>query len=76
MDRAQAAINLLADDFFRGEIQALKDGCLVDFQNSRGDDYDVREDAYRRLKALNEIVSHFESIAAEKQMDKKRWKIL
>ena len=76
MDRAQAALNLLADDFIMGEFQSIKDNCLETFSNSRADDYDVREDAYRRLKAVNEIISHFESIAAEKQMEKKRWKIL
>lgn len=76
MDRAQAALNLLADDFIMGEFQSIKDNCLEVFSNSRVDDYDVREDAYRRLKAVNEIISHFESIAAGKQMEKKRWKIL
>lgn len=76
MDRAQAAINLLQDDFFKGEIEALKQRCLDEFEYSRGDDYESREDAYRRLKALNEIISHFQSIAAEKQMVEKRWKIL
>ena len=76
MDKAQAAINLLMDDFFKGEIEAIRDSCRQAFEYSRADDYEVREDAYRRLKALNEIISHFESIAAEKQMEKKRWKIL
>lgn len=76
MDKAQAAINLLRDDFFMGEVESMKESCRQVFENSRADDYEVREDAYRRLKALNEMVSHFESIAAEKQMEKKRWKIL
>jgi hypothetical protein len=72
MDKAQAAKNLLIDDFFMGEIQALKDGCLQTFQNSRPDDYEEREAAYRRLNAINEIVAHFESIAAEKAIEQKR----
>jgi hypothetical protein len=76
MDKAQLAINLLRDDFFCGEIEALKASCLQTFENSRPDDYESREDCYRRLKAINEMVSHFESIAAEKQMIAKRWKIL
>ena len=76
MDKAQAGINLLRDDFFMGEIQAMKDNCLQSFENSRSDDYEVRENSYLRLKAINEIISHFQSIAAEKQMEQKRWKIL
>lgn len=76
MDKPQAAINLLRDDFFIAEIEAMKASCHQVFENSRADDYEVREDAYRRLKAINEMVSHFEAIAAEKQMVAKRWKIL
>lgn len=76
MDKAQAAKNLLMDDFFMGEIQAMKIGCLQTFENSRPDDYEEREAAYKRLNAINEIVSHFEGIAAEKSMQSKRWKIL
>lgn len=72
MDKAQAAKNLLIDDFFMGEIQALKDGCLQTFQNSRPDDYEEREAAYRRLNAINEIVAHFESIASQKVIEQKR----
>lgn len=72
MDKAQAARNLLIDDFFMGEIQHLKDSCLQDFQNSRPDDYEARERAYQRLNAINEIVAHFESIGAQKQIEQKR----
>jgi hypothetical protein len=76
MDKAQAALNLLADDFFRDEINSLKEGCLQQFQNSRPDDYEVREAAYRKLQAIDEVVAHFESISAQKMIDSKRWKIL
>lgn len=76
MDKAQAAHNLLMDDFFRDEVTALKQSCLQQFENSRPDDYDVREDAYRKLKAINEMIAHFESISAQKTIDSKRWKIL
>ncbi len=76
MDRAQAALNLLVDDFFIGEMNAIKQSCMEQFTNSRDDDYDVREDAYRRLKAVDSILSHFQAIAAGKQIEQKRWKIL
>ena len=76
MDKAQAALNLLADDFFIGEINAIKQSCLEQFTNSRDDDYEVREDAYRRLKAVDSILSHFQAIADGKRMEQKRWKIL
>lgn len=76
MDKAQAAKNLLMDEFFMGEVQSIKDGCLREFQNSRADDIEARESAYMRLQAINQIVSHFEAIAADKAITQKRWKIL
>jgi hypothetical protein len=76
MDKAQLALNLLRDDFFIGEIEQMKANCHQVFENSKPDDYESREDAYRRLKSINELISHFEAIAAEKQMVAKRWKIL
>lgn len=76
MDKPQLATNLLMDDFFMGEIEAIKKSCIEQFSNSRDDDYDVREDAYRRLKAVDSILSHFQAIAAGKQIEQKRWKIL
>lgn len=76
MDKAQAAINLLRDDFFMGEINAIKQGCLDQFANSNPEDYDTREEAHRKLVAVNSILSHFQAIAAGKQIEQKRWKIL
>jgi hypothetical protein len=76
MDKAQSAIHLLMDDFFMGEIDAMKESCRQRFENSRADDYEEREEAYRQLNAINAMVNHFRSIAAQKQMDSKKWKIL
>lgn len=76
MDRAQRAQLLITDDFFLEEIDKLKAGCTQQFENSRPEDYDIRESAYQRLKVINEIYSHFESIADGKQIEQKRWKIL
>ena len=76
MDKAQAALNLLRDDFFMGEINAIKQGCLDQFANSNPEDYDTREEAHRKLVAVNSILSHFQAIAAGKQIEQKRWKIL
>ena len=76
MDKAQAALNLLMDDFFMGEMNAIKQGCLDQFANSKAEDYDTREEAHRKLVAVNDILSHFQAIADGKRMEQKRWKIL
>ena len=76
MDKASRASNLLMDDFFQEEVESMRKLCLDKIVNSRADDYEEREQAYRQIKAIDEFVSHFESIAAQKAIDAKRWKIL
>jgi hypothetical protein len=63
------------DDFFIGEISAMKESYRQTIENSRPDDYDIRESAYRSLRTVNEIVSHFESLAAQKEIDQRRLRI-
>jgi len=47
MDKAQLSINLLRDEFFMGEMKAIKDNCLQQIVNSNESDVNVREDYYR-----------------------------
>ena len=76
MDKALAAQHLLMDGLFIDEMNDMKAQCLQTIENSRPDQYDEREDAYRTLRVINQIISRFESIAAQKRIDEKRWKIL
>jgi hypothetical protein len=76
MDKASRAENLLRDDFFQEEVEIMRKLCLEKIVNSRQDDYEEREQAYRQIKAIDEFVAHFHSLAAQKAIDAKRWKIL
>lgn len=76
MDKSSRAENLLRDDFFQEEVEIMRKLCLDKIVNSRVDDYEEREQAYRQIKAIDEFVSHFESLASQKAIDAKRWKIL
>ena len=76
MDKTQLAKNLLRDDFFMGEIEALKNSELQAIVNSSPDQIDLREVAYARINALQLVIAHFESISATSEIAKKRWKIL
>lgn len=76
MDKANRAAHLLMDDFFQEEVETMRKLCLERIVNSRADDYEEREQAYRQIKAIDEFVSHFESLASQKAIDAKRWKIL
>lgn len=72
-DRAE---NLLRDESFVNELNHLEKSQLDIILTSNEYDIDKRENAYRMIKALQLVRSHFESIAMSKQIDRKRWKIL
>lgn len=75
MNKAERAKHLLMDDFFRDEIASLKVMCVEQITNSRHDEIDVREAAYQMHRAIDTVLNHFQSIADQKLIDEKRWKI-
>jgi hypothetical protein len=76
MDKPQLAINLLRDDFFKGEIEHLKQLELNKIENSEPEDVATREFAYSRLNAIKYVLGHFESLSKSKEIEAKKWKIL
>jgi hypothetical protein len=76
MNKTERANTLLTDDFFMGEISSIKRVCIDQITNSNPEDYDQREEAYRLYKAVDAVLNHFKSIAAQTQINEKRWKIL
>ncbi len=76
MDKPQLAKNLLNDDFFKNEIEFLKNIELQKIVNSQPHEVDEREVAYSKINALQSVLGHFESMAATKHIEQKRWKIL
>ena len=76
MDKAQRAKNLISDEFFMGELEALKNAELAVIVNSQPHNIDEREVAYLKINALQSVLGHFESMAATKRIEQKKWKIL
>jgi hypothetical protein len=76
LTQAQWAENLLKDDFFKKVIDDLKNQHISAILSTNADGIDEREDAYRTIKTIDLIVGHLQSIAAEKQIREKKWKIL
>ena len=76
MEKFELAKNLLSNDFFIEEMEALKQSELLNIVNSAPEDIEARELAYLKIHALQSIKGHFESIAATGLIVKKRWKIL
>lgn len=76
MDKTAKSKNLLLDDFFKGEMEYLKQIELQKIINSSPQESELREIAYMRINALQSVLSHFESMAASSKIAEKRWKIL
>jgi hypothetical protein len=76
LDKPQLAKNLLNDDFFKGEIELLKNIELQKIVNSQPHEVDEREVAYSKVNALQSVLGHFESMAATRRIEQKKWKIL
>jgi hypothetical protein len=76
MTKNDWANNILNDQFFKEMMAELKSDELRDFANSDPEDQFLRETCYLKLRVLNEIESHLESMAAQIKIDKRRWKIL
>ena len=75
MDKAAWANNLLLDPMFKEMIESLKSDQMNRFVTSKPSDIDVREDAYLRISVINSINDYLSSMAADKLIDKKRFKI-
>ena len=73
---SQWAENLLADDFFIKVMDDLKNSQISAIINTNHDDIESREQAYQFIKTLDLIKGHLSGLAAEKQIQAKRFKIL
>lgn len=74
--KAQWASNLLADDFFIQVMDELKNQQISVIMNTNRDEIDEREAAYSHIKTLDLFLGHLQGIAAETEIQRKKWKIL
>ena len=75
MIKEEDIANILNDDSFKEAIDELKQMHLDMIINSDVDEKEAREICYLRITTINEIMSHLQSIADQKKIDSKRWKI-
>ena len=71
----EAIANILNDDSFKEAMNDLIKMHLDMLINSDVDDKTAREVCYMRITTINEIMSHLQSIADQKKIDSKKWKI-
>ena len=75
MIKSSAISNILNDDSFKEALDELIKMHLDMLINSDVEDKLAREICYMRITTINEIMSHLQSIADQKKIDNKRWKI-
>jgi len=76
MTRQEAIKNLLHDPHFNEVIQELRDNQINRIIHSNEQDAKEREQAYIRVKTIDELMNYFESIAKDSEIKNKAWKIL
>ena len=75
MIQSQAIANILQDDSFSEAMQDLIKLNMDMIANSDVEDKEIREIAYMKVKVINEILGHLESIASDEKITKSKWKI-
>lgn len=76
MTRQEAIKNLLQDEHFIDVIKELRENQLNRIIYSNEDATKEREQAYLRVKTIDELMAYFESIAKDSEIKDKAWKIL
>ena len=76
MDKSAWAENLLRDEWFQEMMEELRAVEINKFAMSNYSDTQVREDAYRQLRALEAIENYLEGLSTQKLIDERRLKIL
>ena len=71
-ERAQAYLN---DEFFLGVVQKQRELYISNIVNSSAEDLDGREMNYLKLRVLDEFIASIQTIADDKLIEKKRWKV-
>ena len=75
MIKSEAIANIIQDDSW---IEAMADLTKLNVDiicNSDVEEKEIREIAYMKVKVINEIMGHLESLASDAKINSKKWKI-
>jgi len=75
LNKAERARTLLNDEFFQELVKEQQELYIYNIINSPETDVDLRERSLIKHRAIAEFIASLESIAAQTEIDKKRWKI-
>jgi hypothetical protein len=76
MSKADWAARILQDERFIEVMNELKELEIQKFRSTDYSDMELREQAYIRLRVLEDIEGYIQGLTNQKLIDAKRWKIL
>ena len=68
--------NILNDDDFKQVLKSIIDGHMQTIINSNAEENLIREQAYHKIAAVNELIGTLEAVAAGQAIAENRFKIL
>ena len=75
MIKSEAIANILNDDSFKLAMSDLTKLNTDIILNSDVTEQEIREVCYMKVKVINEILGHLESLASDEKITKSKWKI-
>ena len=75
MNTAERAQAYLQDEFFLDVVEKQRQLYISNIVNSNAEDVEGREMNYLKLRVLDEFIASIQSIADDKLVERKRWKV-
>ena len=75
MNNAERAQAYLQDEFFLDVVEKQRQLYISNIVNSSAEDVEGREMNYLKLRVLDEFIASIQTIADDKLIEKKRWKV-
>jgi hypothetical protein len=76
MSKSDWAARILQDERFIEVMNEMKELEIQKFRSTDYSDMELREQAYIRLRVLEDIEGYIQGLTNQKLIDAKRWKIL
>ena len=75
MNNAERAQAYLQDEFFLDVVEIQRQLYISNIVNSSAEDVEGREMNYLKLRVLDEFIASIQTIADDKLVEKRRWKV-
>ena len=75
MNNAERAQAYLQDEFFLDVVEKQRQLYISNIVNSTAEDVEGREMNYLKLRVLDEFIASIQTIADDKLVERRRWKV-